>query len=93
MNAKTNVFTCGIVKQLWLCYSEIGGKEVPMPAVADACLTAAQSSDPRGSDLPTCPFAQTHGAAEASAYVSDNIISYLWHLRHRGYGFVTKHER
>jgi hypothetical protein len=30
-------------------------------------------------------------AAEASAYLSDNIISYLWTCDTCGYGFVTKH--
>jgi hypothetical protein len=30
-------------------------------------------------------------AAEASAYLSDNVISYLWTCDTCGYGFVTKH--
>ena len=30
-------------------------------------------------------------AAEASAYLSDNLISYLWTCDACGYGFVTKH--
>jgi hypothetical protein len=30
-------------------------------------------------------------AAEASAYVSDNVVSYLWTCDTCGYGFVTKH--
>ena len=30
-------------------------------------------------------------AAEASAYLSDNLISYLWTCDTCGYGFVTKH--
>jgi hypothetical protein len=30
-------------------------------------------------------------AAEASAYLSDNFISYLWTCDTCGYGFVTKH--
>jgi len=30
-------------------------------------------------------------AAEASAYVSDHMISYLWTCDNCGYGFVTKH--
>jgi hypothetical protein len=30
-------------------------------------------------------------AAEASAYIADNAISYLWTCDTCGYGFVTKH--
>jgi len=30
-------------------------------------------------------------AAEASAYVDDNVISYLWTCDTCGYGFVTRH--
>jgi len=30
-------------------------------------------------------------AAEASAYLTDNVISYLWTCDTCGYGFVTKH--
>jgi hypothetical protein len=30
-------------------------------------------------------------AAEASAYLSDDLISYLWTCDTCGYGFVTKH--
>jgi len=30
-------------------------------------------------------------AAEASAYLFDNVISYLWTCDTCGYGFVTKH--
>jgi hypothetical protein len=30
-------------------------------------------------------------AAEASAFVSDNLVSYLWTCDTCGYGFVTKH--
>jgi len=30
-------------------------------------------------------------AAEASAFVSDNLVSYLWTCETCGYGFVTKH--
>jgi hypothetical protein len=48
--------------------------------------------DPRGCDLPTCPVcADTMVAAEASAYLNDHVISYLWTCDTCGYGFVTKH--
>jgi hypothetical protein len=30
-------------------------------------------------------------AAEASAYLADHAISYLWSCDNCGYGFVTKH--
>jgi hypothetical protein len=42
--------------------------------------------------LPTCPVcADSMIAAEASAYLSDHAISYLWSCDTCGYGFVTKH--
>jgi hypothetical protein len=67
-------------------------KEVTMPAVAAILSTVAPNPDPRGCDLPTCPVcADSMVAAEASAYVSDNLISYLWTCDTCGYGFVTKH--
>jgi hypothetical protein len=64
-------------------------KEVTMPAVAEVLSTVP---DPRGCDLPTCAVcADSMVAAEASAFLSDNIISYLWTCDTCGYGFVTKH--
>ena len=63
-----------------------------MPALAEVLSTAASRPDPRGSDLPTCPVcADSMIAAEASAYLQDNLISYLWTCDNCGYGFVTKH--
>jgi C4-type Zn-finger protein len=63
-----------------------------MSAIAELMTTAAPKPDPRGSDLPTCPVcADSMIAAEASAYLSDNAISYLWTCDTCGYGFVTKH--
>ena len=63
-----------------------------MPAVADAMSTVSTDRDPRGCDLPTCPVcADSMVAAEASAYLADNLVSYLWTCDTRGYGFVTKH--
>jgi hypothetical protein len=63
-----------------------------MPALAEMLSTTAPLSDPRGSDLPTCPVcADSMVAAEASAYLSDDLISYLWTCDTCGYGFVTKH--
>jgi hypothetical protein len=63
-----------------------------MPAIAEILSTAAIKPDPRGCDLPTCPVcADSMVAAEASAYLNDNVISYLWTCDTCGYGFVTKH--
>ncbi|NEU98519.1 hypothetical protein [Bradyrhizobium uaiense] len=63
-----------------------------MPALAEVRSTVASRPDPRGSHLPTCPVcADSMVAAEASAYLFDNLISYLWTCDTCGYGFVTKH--
>jgi hypothetical protein len=67
-------------------------KEVTMPAIAEVRSTVAPNTDPRGCDLPTCLVcADSMVAAEASAYVTENVISYLWTCDTCGYGFVTKH--
>jgi hypothetical protein len=71
---------------------DIERREVTMSAVAEVLSTAATHPDPRGSDLPTCPVcADSMVAAEASAYLHDNFISYLWTCDNCGYGFVTRH--
>ena len=63
-----------------------------MSAVAEVMSSVTLGRDPRCSELPTCPVcADSMVAAEASAYVSDHIISYLWTCDNCGYGFVTKH--
>ena len=63
-----------------------------MSAFAEVLPTLAPRRDPRCSELPTCPVcADSMVAAEASAYVSDHMISYLWTCDTCGYGFVTKH--
>lgn len=63
-----------------------------MSAIAEVLPTIAPSRDPRCSELPTCPVcADSMVAAEASAYVSDHVITYLWTCDNCGYGFVTKH--
>jgi C4-type Zn-finger protein len=62
-----------------------------MSAVAEVLSTVAHTT-PRGSDLPGCPVcADTMVAAEASAFLTENVISYLWTCDTCGYGFVTKH--
>ncbi|WP_315704081.1 MULTISPECIES: hypothetical protein [unclassified Bradyrhizobium] len=63
-----------------------------MSALAELMSTSTPRPNPRGSDLPTCPVcADSMIAAEASAYLADNAISYLWTCDTCGYGFVTKH--
>ena len=63
-----------------------------MSAVAEILSTATTHPDPRGSDLPTCLVcADSMVAAEASAYMAENVVSYLWTCDTCGYGFVTKH--
>ncbi|OKO78777.1 hypothetical protein AC629_30080 [Bradyrhizobium sp. NAS80.1] len=63
-----------------------------MSAIAEVLSTVAHRPEPRCSELPTCPVcADSMVAAEASAYVSDHMISYLWTCDTCGYGFVTKH--
>jgi hypothetical protein len=84
---------CDIVKEVvvWLAQVPIA-REVTMSAVAAVLSTETRNRDPRGCDLPTCPVcADSMVAAEASAYLSDNVVSYLWTCDTCGYGFVTKH--
>lgn len=62
-----------------------------MSAVAEV-LTAVHHPAPRGSDLPVCAVcADTMIAAEASAFLAEGCVSYLWTCETCGYGFVTKH--
>ena len=63
-----------------------------MSAVAEVLSTAKPRHAPRGSEMPSCPVcAVSMVAAEASAYGSDYVVSYLWSCDNCGYGFVTKH--
>ena len=63
-----------------------------MSAVAEVLPTLSYSTNPRGCDLPTCPVLRGfHGGCRASAYLADNVVSYLWTCDTCGYGFVTKH--
>jgi hypothetical protein len=92
-NVKPTQLCCDIVKQVGVCFGQVQiAKEVTMPAVAEVLSTGVSHPDPRGCDLPTCPVcADSMVAAEASAYLADNAISYLWSCDTCGYGFVTKH--
>ena len=70
---------------------EVDSQEVTMPALA-ARSTKTSHPSPRGSELPTCPVcADSMIAAEASAFLTDDVVSYLWTCDTCGYGFVTKH--
>lgn len=63
-----------------------------MPAIAEFLSTKAPRPAPRGSNLPDCPVcAESMVAAEASAFLTEAIVSYLWTCDTCGYGFVTKH--
>jgi hypothetical protein len=92
-NLKPTYLCCDIVKQIVVCCRQVSDrKEVTMPAIAEFLSTVSHSPDPRGCDLPTCPVcADSMVAAEASAYLADNIVSYLWTCDTCGYGFVTRH--
>ena len=61
-----------------------------MSAVAE--VSSKPRSASRGSDRPVCQVcADTMVVAEASAFLSDNVVSHLWSCETCGYGFVTKH--
>jgi hypothetical protein len=92
-NVKPTYLCCDIVKETVVCCTQVQiAKEVTMSAVAEVLSTLSYNAHPRGSDLPTCPVcADSMVAAEASAYLADNIVSYLWTCDTCGYGFVTKH--
>jgi hypothetical protein len=90
---KTTLLCCDTVKQISLdiVRADQMAKEVTMSAVA-AVPTKASHRAPRGSDLPTCPVcADSMIAAEASAFLTDDVVSYLWTCDTCGYGFVTQH--
>ncbi len=63
-----------------------------MPALAEILSTRPSRLPPRMADRPICAIcADSMVAAEASAFLSDDVISYLWTCDNCGYGFVTKH--
>jgi hypothetical protein len=68
-------------------------REVAMPALAEVQLTTPHPLIPlRASERPVCRIcADSMVAAEASAFVADDVVSYLWTCDTCGYGFVTKH--
>jgi hypothetical protein len=63
-----------------------------MPELAEILSSSPLRSVPRERSLPTCAVcSDSMIAAEASAFLSDEIVSYLWTCETCGYGFVTKH--
>jgi ribosomal protein S27AE len=68
-------------------------QEGTMPAVAEVLpRNVSRRPAPRERDLPTCPVcADSMVAAEASVFLAEHSISYLWSCDTCGYGFVTKH--
>jgi hypothetical protein len=82
--------------------AEPDAQEVTMPAIAEIPSTGApqiashennrREKNRRGSDRTACPVcADSMIAAEASAFVAENLVSYLWTCDTCGYGFVTNH--
>ena len=80
-----------------ICFVDQMLQEVTMPAIAEIPSTRVPRLSPRGnnrraSDRAACPVcADSMVAAEASAFVSENQVSYLWTCDTCGYGFVTSH--
>ncbi len=63
-----------------------------MTAIADTSVTSSHLLPPRTSNRLICQICgDSMIAAEASAYISEDIVSYLWSCENCGYGFVTKH--
>jgi C4-type Zn-finger protein len=58
-----------------------------------ASRATEMSAEPRESEMPVCPVcSDTMIAAEASSWLPDNKIEYVWTCDNCGYGFVSKHE-
>jgi len=63
-----------------------------MPAIAESLSSNLGRVATRERELPTCPVcADQMIAAEASAFLADDLVSYLWTCETCGYGFVTEH--
>jgi hypothetical protein len=67
-----------------------------MPGLAEVMTSSCSSSllrtAPRERDMPTCAVcSDSMIAAEASAFLADESVIYLWTCETCGYGFVTKH--
>jgi uncharacterized protein with PIN domain len=63
-----------------------------MPALAEVMSSSSHRPAPRERDLPICAVCSASlVAAEASALLAEEMVSYLWTCENCGYGFVTKH--
>lgn len=63
-----------------------------MSAIAEILSTNTPLTSLRPSDKPICVIcSDTLVAAEASALLADNEVTYLWTCDTCGCGFVTKH--
>ena len=63
-----------------------------MPALAETLSTEPSRLPPRTVERPICAIcSDSMVAAEASAFLPEDKISYLWTCDNCGYGFVTKH--
>ena len=63
-----------------------------MQALAQRQATVRRRSSSRQNVRPICSIcADSMVAAEASAFLSEDVITYLWTCDTCGYGFVTKH--
>jgi hypothetical protein len=63
-----------------------------MTALAAIQSTKPSRLPPRMTEWPICAICMDSMiAAEASAYLADDAISYLWTCDTCGYGFVTRH--
>ena len=63
-----------------------------MTAIVETQTIGPRLPSSRGGERPTCTVcADSMVAAEASAFVSDDVVSYLWTCDTCGYGFVTNH--
>jgi len=63
-----------------------------MPALAEVQSILPLPASKFVSNRPVCKIcSDTMVAAEASAFLLDDSVSYLWSCDTCGYGFVTKH--
>lgn len=64
-----------------------------MPALAETLSTNPPRFRLRSGDRPICIIcSDSMMAAEASAFLSDDVITHLWACDTCGYGFVSKHK-
>ena len=63
-----------------------------MPALAEFQSNLPSRASSIASRRPVCKIcSDTMISAEASAFLSDDVVTYLWSCDNCGYGFVTQH--